>query len=102
MTANQDAEFEVWWMKEPVSDFDGVNAGHVERAWQAACAYQREKDAAELKRLAAENAELRKDAERYWWIRRFPIKAHRLLDIGGRKEKLDSAIDAALQGKEKP
>lgn len=29
-------DFEDWWMQQPVSDFDGVDAGHVEGAWQAA------------------------------------------------------------------
>lgn len=29
-------KFEKWWMKEPVSEFSGVDASHVYKAWNAA------------------------------------------------------------------
>lgn len=64
--------------------------------------------AAELRRLAAENDALRKDAERYRWLRDAPIGdddqewiSVALFDIGGVSgidgKELDTAIDAAMK-----
>lgn len=39
MTTDADRAFDVWWQKEPVSEFDGVDAGHVKRSWHAAVAW---------------------------------------------------------------
>ena len=64
----------------------------------------------EIERLQTENAELRKDAARYWWLRDvgygFDI-AVREEDEDGEQwvhgyppEELDAAIDAAMKGGE--
>lgn len=34
--------FDEWWQQEPVSDFSGVQASHVEAAWDAAVLAERE------------------------------------------------------------
>lgn len=34
--------FDEWWQQEPVSDFSGVQASHVEAAWNAAVLAERE------------------------------------------------------------
>jgi len=35
MSDLRDNDFDEWWMKEPVGEFSGVDAGHVERAFAA-------------------------------------------------------------------
>lgn len=35
-------DFEPWWMKQPISGFDGVTAVNVEAAWFAGAAAERE------------------------------------------------------------
>jgi hypothetical protein len=39
---NRDNEFDKWWANEPVSDCDGVDAGHVEAAFAAGRKAERE------------------------------------------------------------
>ncbi len=78
--------------------------------------YRSDEAAAELRRLAAENAALRKDAERYRWLRinaigafrtnggKGPVSVYHLTKIPaipGIPEETDAAIDAAIQ-KEHP
>ena len=58
-----------------------------------------------IERQAEENAALRKDAERYRWLRNPPPGAHEHLAVCTQdealfEESLDTAIDAAM--KEKP
>lgn len=42
-------DFESWWMQQPISDFDGVTAAHVEAAWRAGVAAERERWIAALR-----------------------------------------------------
>lgn len=79
--------------------------GEKEKEIQNLCSVEAELDTAckanaaleaTIAQQAEEIARLTKDAERYRWIRRCPVKAHHLLDIGARNEELDVSIDTVI------
>lgn len=128
-TETQRAEFEVWFRREHpdwVGQLDrtyAADGGYMHearrlwRAWQAAQASQAAElaalkaDIAEYVHIASERATeieaLRKDAERYRWLRRGDnddLVLRKLPEIGytylPRNSTLDALIDAAMQTKE--
>ncbi len=57
---SRDADFDKWWRNEPVGEFSGIDAGHVERAFAAGRKAENKASADRIEAITAERDELRR------------------------------------------